>query len=51
MKKYQVHYRRNEKYWSGVLKGRRTVEALSEAEAVAQVAQDIPDSYGHFVEV
>ena len=51
MKKYIVHYRQDEKYWSGVLKGKRTVEALSEAEAVAQVVQDNPDSYGHFVEV
>jgi hypothetical protein len=51
MRKYVIHYRLNERYWSGVLKGKRTIAAKSEAEAVARVRYLVPDSFGHFVEV
>ena len=50
MKKYIIHYRLNEKYWSGVLKGKRTISAKSEAEAVSRVRYLVPDSFGHWVE-
>ena len=49
MKKYIIHYRLNEKYWSGVLKGKRTILAKSEAEAVSRLMYLVPDSFGHIV--
>ena len=49
MRKYIVHYRRNEKYWGGVLKGKRTITAQSSAHALEWFKTAMPDTYGHVV--
>jgi len=49
MKEYIVHYLRNEKYWGGVLKGKRTIKAESSAHALEWFKTAMPDTYGHIV--
>ena len=43
--KYEVHYKRRETFWKGVLKGKRTVTARSFAEAKRIVEAAVPGCY------
>ena len=49
MKKYIVHYLRNEKYWGGVLKGERTITGQGSSHALEWFKAAEPDTYGHIV--
>tara|TARA_A100001515_G_C4526273_1_gene195304 strand:+ start:446 stop:619 length:174 start_codon:yes stop_codon:yes gene_type:complete len=45
MKKYQITYRRNEKYWGGVLKGKRHIFADSAKHAKRWFKTANPDAF------
>ena len=45
MKTYQITYRRNEKYWGGVLKGKRHVFADSAEHALRGFKTANPDAF------
>jgi len=49
MFRYQVNYERPERYWNGVVRGTRLVEAQTEAQAIAKLRKELPDSFGHWV--
>ena len=44
MKTYQITYRRNEKYWGGVLKGKRHIFADSAEHALRWFQPATPDA-------
>ena len=45
MKKYQITYRRHEKYWGGVLKGKRHIFADSAKDAQRWFKTANPDAF------
>ena len=45
MKTYQITYRRNEKYWGGVLKGKRHIFADSAKHALRWFKTANPDAF------
>jgi hypothetical protein len=45
MKTYQITYRRNEKYWGGVLKGKRHIFADSAEHAMRWFKTANPDVF------
>ena len=45
MKTYQITYRRNEKYWGGVLKGKRHIFADSTEHALRWFKTANPDVF------
>ena len=45
MKTYQITYRRNEKYWGGVLKGKRHIFADSAKHAKRWFKTANPDAF------
>ncbi len=49
MFRYQVNYERPERYWNGITRGKRLVEAQTEAQAIAKLRKELPDSFGHWV--
>ncbi len=49
MFRYQVNYERPERYWNGIVRGSRLVEAQTEAQAIAKLRKELPDSFGHWV--
>ena len=49
MRKYIVHYLRDEKYWTGSVRGKRTVIADSSEHALDQLIEEIPDSHSHII--
>ena len=49
MLRYQVHYERAEKFWKGIVRGSRSIEARTEREAIAKLRRLVPDSFGHWV--
>ena len=49
MTKYIVHYLRNEKYWGGILKGKRTITGQGSSHALEWFKAAEPDTYGHIV--
>ena len=49
MFRYQVNYERPERYWNGTVRGSRLVQAQTEAQAIAKLRKELPDSFGHWV--
>ena len=49
MRKYIVHYLRDEKYWTGSVRDKRTIIAESSEHALDQLKEQIPDSHSHIV--
>ena len=47
MTRYQVHYERET--CAGVKRGRRTIRARNEAEAIIKCKSVVANSYGHWV--
>ena len=45
--RYDVHYKRNEKYFMGVKKGKVRVSARNFMEAINKVKLSVPGSYEH----
>ena len=45
--RYDVHYKRNEKFFKGVKKGKVRVSARNFLEAINKIKMSVPGSYEH----